>query len=129
MPEHPAMAVHRSHPSIAPTSRHYREGMCAIVMFVRALGPAADRDLTTCQLPAHAVALLGDWGFRLVLVSDAPADRLRDVQREFDVHEPFICGGGAALHVPSYYFGDVVAALPRADGKSSISTLRTELRQ
>lgn len=42
----------------------------------------------------------------LVLVSDSDAAEVRALQRDLDLVQPFICGGGAFLHIPAAYFSD-----------------------
>jgi predicted mannosyl-3-phosphoglycerate phosphatase (HAD superfamily) len=73
-------------------------------MFIRVYSSSADEGTTQCQLPADAIAMLTAWGFRLVLVSGSPVDDIVAIQHQLDLVEPFICNGGAALHVPSHYF-------------------------
>ena len=86
----------------------------AIVVFARLDEPVTDEGGVTSQLPRSAVRKLGNWGVRLVLVSSATAARVRQVQRQLNLAEPFVCDGGGALYVPSSYFGNVRAPDPPA---------------
>jgi predicted mannosyl-3-phosphoglycerate phosphatase (HAD superfamily) len=60
-------------------------------------------EASPCQLPWRAVDLLRSWGARLILVSASSADCVRQVQRELQVVEAFVCEGGGAVHVPGRY--------------------------
>jgi predicted mannosyl-3-phosphoglycerate phosphatase (HAD superfamily) len=71
----------------------------AIVVFAH-----VDDLLCHRRLPHHAVSRLCNWGVRLVCVSRATADFVRQLQHELNIQEPFICNSGAALHVPNTYF-------------------------
>ena len=94
------------------SSRQRRQGACAIVMFTRVYSSSSDGRPTQCQLPTHAVAVVREWGFRLVCVSGSRCEDVVAMQRELDIVEPFICDGGAALHIPSRYFDSGETAPP-----------------
>lgn len=75
----------------------------AILVFARIddLPPDADR---TGHLPPDAVAVLVHWGVKLILVSMGAAPQVRQVQCRLNITEPFVCEGGAALHIPPVCF-------------------------
>src|SRR5688572_3104438 len=81
-------------------------GESTVVVFVRVGSPRTKRSHSLCQLPRRAVDLLRSWGARVILVSGSTADYVRQVQRELQITEPFVCDGGAALYVPNSYFRD-----------------------
>jgi predicted mannosyl-3-phosphoglycerate phosphatase (HAD superfamily) len=56
-------------------------------------------------VPRAAVDLLAHLGVRLILVSASAAASVRCVQRQLQIAEPFVCDGGAAVHVPGTEFG------------------------
>lgn len=76
----------------------------AVVLFARVDDPAAGPGSDLCgQMPLHVAAEICRWGVRLVCVSRSPAAYIRQVQCELGIVEPFICDGGAAVHVPNRY--------------------------
>ena len=78
------------------------------------------------QLPRRAVDLLANSGVRLVLVSASAATDVHRVQRHLHIAEPFVCDGGAAVHVPCTCFWNLQAHDAGNDGCESFgSTLRT----
>jgi hypothetical protein len=79
------------------------DGESTVIVFVRLGTPRAGPAHNLCQLPHRAVDLLRGWGARLILVSASTADYVRQVQRELEIIEAFVCDGGAALHVPPSY--------------------------
>jgi predicted mannosyl-3-phosphoglycerate phosphatase (HAD superfamily) len=73
-----------------------------VIAFVRVDDPTmAWTDESHGHLPWHSAARLCSWGVRLICITNAAADYVRQVQRELRIIEPFICDAGAALHVPS----------------------------
>jgi predicted mannosyl-3-phosphoglycerate phosphatase (HAD superfamily) len=68
------------------------------------------------QLPRRAVDLLANSGVRLVLVSASAATDVRRVQRHLHITEPFVCDGGAAVHVPCTCFWNLEAHDAGNDG-------------
>ena len=81
-------------------------GESTVVVFVRLGSLRTDPSHNLCQLPRRAVDLLRSWGARLILVSASTADYVRQVQRELQINEAFVCDRGAALYVPNSYFRD-----------------------
>lgn len=81
-------------------------GESAVVVFVRVGSLRTDPSHNLSQLPRRAVDLLRSWGARLILVSASTADYVRQVQRELQISEAFVCDSGAALYVPNSYFRD-----------------------
>ena len=79
------------------------DGEPAVIVFVRLGTPPAGPARNRCQLPRRAVDLLCGWGARLILVSASTADYVRQVQRELEITEAFVCEGGTALYVPHSY--------------------------
>ncbi len=77
-----------------------------VSVFARLGSPRTDPSHDLCQLPRRAVDLLRSWGARLILVSASTADYVRQVQREFQITEAFVCDGGAAVYVPQHYWRD-----------------------
>lgn len=77
----------------------------AVVVFASVTGADCDS-----QLPRRAVALLANSGVRLVLVSASAATEVRRLQRQLHITEPFVCDGGAAVHVPAPGFWNREAA-------------------
>ena len=53
-------------------------------------------------------------------VSASPAAYIRQVQRELGIVEPFICDGGASLHVPNRYLAATEPLYHRVECKFDI---------
>jgi hypothetical protein len=84
------------------------EAETAIIAFVRVDDPTMEMGDESCApLPWNSATTLCNWGVRFVCVSTAAADYIRQVQRELQIVEAFICEGGAALHVPGAYLHGV----------------------
>ena len=86
------------------------EGPVAVVVFARIDDLVADQSNYADQLRRQAVAVLKSLGIRLVLVSKSAAAYVRQVQYHLNIAEPFVCEGGAAVHIPGCYLGKVPPA-------------------
>jgi mannosyl-3-phosphoglycerate phosphatase family protein len=58
----------------------------------------------------RALAFLADEDIPLVLCSSRTGAELEAIRRALDIHHPFICENGAALHLPRGYFPSVTDA-------------------
>ena len=74
------------------------------MIFTRVDGLLRDRAAAACELTRDALTALIATRVPLVLVSDSEAADVRTIQRELGLWQPFISGGGAALHIPPEYF-------------------------
>jgi predicted mannosyl-3-phosphoglycerate phosphatase (HAD superfamily) len=54
-----------------------------------------------------ALELLAARGIPVVLMSHDDAALVRELQRELGLRQPFICDGGAVLHIPRGYFAEL----------------------
>jgi predicted mannosyl-3-phosphoglycerate phosphatase (HAD superfamily) len=75
-----------------------------LVIFTRVDGLLRERATAPCDLSRDALTALISTRVPLVLVSDADAPDIRDIQRELGLLQPFISRSGAALHIPPEYF-------------------------
>jgi predicted mannosyl-3-phosphoglycerate phosphatase (HAD superfamily) len=75
-----------------------------LVIFTRVDGLLRERAAAPCDLSRDALTALISTRVPLVLVSDADASDIRDIQRELGLLQPFISRSGAALHIPPEYF-------------------------
>jgi len=78
-----------------------------LVIFSRVEGLLRESTNDLCEVPREQLTAILTSGVPLVLVSDAGAADLRRLQRELGLRQPFICEGGASLHIPPAYFSDV----------------------
>jgi hypothetical protein len=73
------------------------------------------------------VSTLAGHGIPVVLVSDDDAAAVAEAQGRLGLRQPFISGGGAALHVPEGYFEQMPAAdRPSGDGWSVLEFLEDD---
>lgn len=87
---------------------HNRHDSCpgALVIFTRVEGLLRHRTTVACGVSRDAFDALLSARVPLVLVSDACATEVQQFQHELGLVEPFICGRGAALHIPAHYFSE-----------------------
>ena len=86
---------------------HSHVHLCAsgtLVIFTRVDGLLRERAAAACELSRDVLTALISTRVPIVLVSDANAGEVRDIQCELGLLQPFISGGGAALHIPPEYF-------------------------
>jgi predicted mannosyl-3-phosphoglycerate phosphatase (HAD superfamily) len=86
-----------------------------LVIFTRVEGLLRDGAGSQCEIPREALNAILTGDVPLVLVSDADAEDVRLLQRELDLQQPFICDGGAALHIPPRYFSEVAVGAPELE--------------
>jgi len=78
----------------------------SLVIFSRVEGLLRGSAESYGEIPREALAAILASDVPLVLVSDAGAAEVHRLQHELSLRQPFICDGGAALHVPPAYFTD-----------------------
>jgi predicted mannosyl-3-phosphoglycerate phosphatase (HAD superfamily) len=86
----------------------------SVVVITDVDGILRNDDTRTLAERLRALAALS--ASRLVLCSNRSADELRALQRALGIRQPFICDGGAALHIPIGYFCPAAEALADASG-------------
>jgi predicted mannosyl-3-phosphoglycerate phosphatase (HAD superfamily) len=98
------LPLHSYSPCMIPTS-HARvtngeSHHGTLVIFTRVEGLLRHRTHAISADADDPVRFLVGWGVPIVLVSAWDAHEIRRLQQEFAFDQPFICGDGAALHVP-----------------------------
>jgi len=83
----------------------------SLVIFTRVEGLLRERTRAPNPAASEPLRFLAGYGVPLVLVSAWEATELLELQREFALHQPFICEDGAALHVPRAWPGDPPAGV------------------
>jgi predicted mannosyl-3-phosphoglycerate phosphatase (HAD superfamily) len=92
-----------------PQQMHHDVHACAsgtLVIFTRVEGLLRQRAQGRCEVSRDAVNAVLAARVPLVLVSDGDAAEVQSVQSELGFVQPFICDGGAELHIPVTYFDD-----------------------
>jgi predicted mannosyl-3-phosphoglycerate phosphatase (HAD superfamily) len=77
-----------------------------LLIFTRVEGLLRQHASRRCEVSRDALDAVISARVPLVLVSDADAADVQEIQRELGLLEPFICRGGGELHVPVAYFRD-----------------------
>jgi predicted mannosyl-3-phosphoglycerate phosphatase (HAD superfamily) len=81
-------------------------GSPSLVVFTSVDGTLTD-DTGSCAAVRPALDLLAAEGVPVVLAAHHAAAELMELQRGLGSPHPFICDGGAAMHVPNGYFADL----------------------
>jgi hypothetical protein len=84
-----------------------RRAPASIVIFTAIDGILHQRDQPPCEAARGALDLLAARDVPVVLVSHDDAGCAEEVQRQLGLAQPFICGGGAELHIPRGYFAEL----------------------
>ena len=87
--------------SVRQDGVHPGDASGILVVLTRVEGLLHAEGDCSCEVPHDALRTLAACGVPLVFVSESPAHVVRQLQNELGVTAPFICGRGAALHVPS----------------------------
>lgn len=77
----------------------------ALVIFTRVEGLLRERTRVASAAAGDPLRFLASWGVPLIFVSAWDASEIRRLQCEFTFEQPFICEGGAAVHVPGSWLG------------------------
>ena len=76
------------------------------MIFTRVEGLLREAPGGRCEIPRDALTAILAANVPLVLVSESNAAEVRRLLLELDLRQPFICDGGASLHIPPAYFAD-----------------------
>lgn len=79
----------------------------AIVVFTAIDGALCDHGTGVWREAQDALALLASREIPVVLISARPAADVLALQKQLGLVHPFICRGGAEVHVPRGYFADL----------------------
>jgi len=114
----PMPAVATPAVATAPVRRAVRPpcAVATLVIFTAVDGVLCDADSRTTDETRAALRMLAQKDIPLVLTSSRPPSELLALQRELNVHYPFIAGGGASLHIPAGYFPELTRIGAQRDG-------------
>ena len=85
----------------------------SLVVFTSVDGALRQGTNGTCAGVRPALDLLATQGIPVVLASHHSADELAALQQGLGQPHPFICDGGAHMHVPNGYFADLQDLWPQ----------------
>jgi hypothetical protein len=83
------------------------DSMTSIVVFTAVDGVLRQGATGACPEVREALDLLVARDIPVVLTSRAEAAEVRELMRDLRIRHPFICRGGAALHIPRGYFEEL----------------------
>ncbi len=87
-------------PSIASVSP-------SIVVFTTVNGTLRDGSSGSCEEARIALEMLASRGIPVVLMAQDGAAAVQSLQCDLLLRQPFICEGGATLHIPRGYFAEL----------------------